>query len=68
MFGIETSMFCTVGGSEQMLMSVVLATKLSEKTDLMGEFCLMDSESSFNQGLITKSNKKISVFNVLVKP
>lgn len=61
-------MFCTVGGSDKMLMPVVLANKISNKTDSMGEFCLLDSESSFRRGLITKQTKKIEVFNLKVKP
>jgi hypothetical protein len=35
-------------------MPLILATKIDHLTELMGEFCLLDSDSSFKQGLLVK--------------
>jgi hypothetical protein len=41
-----------VGKGEQALMPLVLANKISQGTTTMGQFNIMDSESSFDHGLI----------------
>lgn len=45
------------------MIPLVFASKLSKTLTTNGEFCLLDSESSFSQGLMQLKNKTIEVIN-----
>jgi hypothetical protein len=65
--GIETQVFSKVGRSEQVLMPIVMAKKISNPISEMGEFCLLDADSSFNEGLLVLSGHKMEVTNLKVQ-
>lgn len=48
-------------------MPIVLATKLRHSMPEMGQFCLMDADSSFNHGMLIAKGDKMQVINLQVK-
>ena len=66
--GTSTQIFCRIGKNSQCLVPIVLAKEVLFSIPEMGQFCLLDSESSLNKGVIIQREDFIEILNEKINP